>query len=57
MRRPIDAETARRGRWIPWLFVAFFAVVFTANGLLIAFALESYTGLDGADAAIHSVLR
>ncbi|MGE5145865.1 MAG: FixH family protein [Candidatus Eiseniibacteriota bacterium] len=48
MRR--DAEPARRSRWIPWIFVAFFAVVFTANGLLIAFALESWTGFDGADA-------
>lgn len=48
MSAPMRAE--RRSRWIPWSFVGFFAVVFLANGLLIAFALSSWTGLDGKDA-------
>jgi nitrogen fixation protein FixH len=42
--------TERRSLWIPWSFVGFFAVVFLANGLLITFALSSWTGLDGKDA-------
>jgi nitrogen fixation protein FixH len=45
-----DSLPARRSRWIPWTFVGFFLVVFIANGLLIVFALTSWTGLDGADA-------
>ena len=48
MSRP--ADPVRRSRWIPWSFVGFFAVVFVANGLLIVFALSSWTGFDGADA-------
>ena len=32
-------------RYIPWLFVAFFGVVFAANGALVAVAVESFTGL------------
>ena len=38
-------EGARRGNWIPWAFVAFFGVVLAANGALIWFAFESWTGL------------
>lgn len=33
------------GRWIPWAFVAFFLVVFAANGTMIAVALGTWTGL------------
>lgn len=44
------ASGPRRSRWIPWIFVGFFAVVFVANGLMIAFAFTSWTGFDGADA-------
>ncbi len=36
---------AARGRWIPWLFVAFFAVVVAVNGVMIWLALSSWTGL------------
>lgn len=52
MTRPVSAnqhtggDESRSGdRYIPWLFVAFFAVVFAANGVLIAIAWESFTGL------------
>ena len=34
-----------RGRWIPWLFVGFFVVVATVNGVMIWYALSSWTGL------------
>lgn len=37
--------TSPGARWIPWTFVAFFAVVFAANGALLYFALDSWTGL------------
>ncbi|MGF1626362.1 MAG: FixH family protein [Alphaproteobacteria bacterium] len=41
---------ARRGRWIPWAFVGFFAVVFAVNGVMLTFALGTFNGLsvDGA---------
>jgi len=32
-------------RYIPWIFVAFFAVVFAANGALVTVALDTFTGL------------
>lgn len=39
-----------RDWWIPWTFVAFFAVVFAVNGVMVYFALESWTGLSERDA-------
>jgi len=36
---------AHDDRWIPWTFVAFFAVVVGANGVMAAFAVGSWTGL------------
>jgi nitrogen fixation protein FixH len=36
--KPID-------RWMPWLFVLFFAVVFAVNGVMVYFAAASWTGL------------
>ena len=39
------AQTARAGRWIPWLFVVGFLVVFAANGIMITLAFQSWTGL------------
>ena len=34
-----------KSRWIPWLFVGGFLVVFAANGLMITLAFQSWTGL------------
>ena len=34
-----------RGRWIPWLFVGFLVVVAAVNGVMIWYALSSWTGL------------
>jgi nitrogen fixation protein FixH len=39
-------EDGPRDRWIPWMFVVFFAVVFGANGMLVYFAAASWTGLE-----------
>jgi len=39
-----------RSRWIPWAFVGGFAVVFAANGIMVTFAMSSWTGLDTRDA-------
>lgn len=39
-------EDSPRDRWIPWTFVAFFAVVLGANGALVYFAAASWTGLE-----------
>ncbi len=33
------------GYWIPYTFLGFFAVVFLANGIMLYFALDSWTGL------------
>ena len=38
------------GRWIPWIFVAFFGVIFIVNGIMLYFALDSWTGLSTRDA-------
>lgn len=36
---------ATRGRYIPWLFVAGFAIVFAVNATMIALAVGSFSGL------------
>lgn len=38
-----------RDRWIPWMFVAFFGVVVAANGIMVYFAMASFTGLQTQD--------
>ncbi|MDX6751656.1 FixH family protein [Geminicoccaceae bacterium 1502E] len=40
------ADAGRRGRWIPWIFVAGFAVVTAVNATMIWIAVDSFTGLD-----------
>lgn len=45
-----DSASGRRDdRWIPWLFVGFFAVVLIANGTLAYLATASFTGLQTDD--------
>ena len=34
-----------QSRWIPWLFVGLFGVVLAVNGIMVAIALDSWTGL------------
>lgn len=34
-----------QGRWIPWTFVGLFGVVLLANGIMVAVAFDSWTGL------------
>lgn len=41
---PSDANTPvpkGKSNWIPWLFVAFFVVVFAVNGVMIALAVDT----------------
>lgn len=45
MAPPDSTREARQGRWIPWLIVAFFAVVFAANGVMVYIATTTFTGL------------
>ena len=47
-----DALHRRFGgdRWIPWTFVAFFAVVFAANGTMVAIGFATWTGVTTDDA-------
>jgi nitrogen fixation protein FixH len=43
-------QPSRIDRWIPWMFVAFLAVVLVANGTLVAIALSTWTGLSTTNA-------
>lgn len=38
-------DDASRYRWVPWLFVAFIGVVVVVNGIMVWFAVTSFTGL------------
>jgi nitrogen fixation protein FixH len=41
----MTALSMRNGRYIPWLFVAGFVLVFTVNATMIWFAVGSFSGL------------
>lgn len=43
---PGGRRARQPGWYIPWLFVAFFLVVFAANGVMIWIAMATYTGLE-----------
>lgn len=43
--RPNPGAGQRSGRLIPWIFVASFAVVAAVNGVMIAYAVNTFTGL------------
>ncbi|MCW9035643.1 MAG: FixH family protein [Alphaproteobacteria bacterium] len=40
------AQARQRSWWYPWIFVAFFAVIITVNGIMIYFATSTFTGLE-----------
>lgn len=47
--RPAAGATLRpRGWWYPWLFVAALGLVVAVNGVLISYAVGSFSGLDTA---------
>lgn len=41
----MSVPAARRSRWIPWAFVAFFGVVLAANAVMIVLAITTWPGL------------
>lgn len=43
------ADPVRRDRWIPWVFVAGFAVVVAVNATMIVYAVSSFSGLATAN--------
>jgi nitrogen fixation protein FixH len=43
---PSSLAGDRRSRWIPWAFVAFFGIVFLANGAMIVIAMATWPGLE-----------
>jgi nitrogen fixation protein FixH len=45
-----NGDGQRRSRWIPWAFVGFFVVLAAIQGVMIWFAIESFSGLTAADA-------
>jgi nitrogen fixation protein FixH len=56
-RTPPQAENAhrQRGWWIPYTFVAGFAVVLAANGAMLYFALSSFSGLSTKQAYVEGL--
>ena len=42
----VDIAEPRKSAWIPWIFVGAMGVVFAVNGLLVYFALSSWTGIE-----------
>ena len=46
----MNAIPALRGRYIPWIFIACFAVVIAVNATMIWFAVGSFSGLYAAHA-------
>lgn len=40
-----EAQPARRSRWIPWVFVGGFLVVFTANAIMVWASVSTFTGV------------
>lgn len=45
---PLIAQPKKRPRswWYPWIFVAFFAVIISVNGVMMYFAFSSWSGLE-----------
>ena len=41
----MSTAVASRSRYIPWLFVAGFAIVIAVNGVMVWFAVGSFSGL------------
>ncbi len=49
-RDPSEGQPeARSGRWIPWTFVGMFGVILAANGIMVAFAFGTWSGLSADD--------
>ena len=43
------SKQRKPGWWYPWIFVAFFAVIVSVNGVMMYFAFDSWTGLETKD--------
>ncbi|MDV7341147.1 FixH family protein [Terasakiella sp. A23] len=43
------SKQRKLGWWYPWIFVGFFAVIITVNGIMMYFAFSSWTGLETKD--------
>ena len=49
------AAEARRGAWIPWVFVGAFALVLVANGALVYLATATFNGLTSENAYVEGL--
>ena len=49
-RTTASGDRGRRSRWIPWTFVWGFVVILAANGIMVFFAFDSFTGISTDDA-------
>ncbi len=43
------SKQRKPGWWYPWIFVGFFVVVVSVNGIMMFFAFDSWTGLETKD--------
>ncbi|MEQ8699381.1 MAG: FixH family protein, partial [Bauldia litoralis] len=43
--QPKARTQARTGRWIPWTFVGMFGVILAVNGIMVAVAFDTWSGL------------
>jgi len=41
----VQQDTPRKSAWIPWVFVAAMGLVVVVNGVMVTFAVKSWTGL------------
>lgn len=48
-------QSNQKGNWIPYLFLLAFAVVFTANGIMIATAMDSFPGFSSEYQQVKSL--
>ena len=48
-RANMSDDRERRSRWIPWAFVWGFVVILAANGIMVFFAFDSFTGVSTDD--------
>lgn len=46
----VAGDPERRSRWIPWVFVGFFLIVLSVNGVMIFVAFSTWTGLEAQSA-------
>ena len=50
-----DPRDMKSARWIPYLFLMAFVIVFAANGVMIATAMDSFPGFSDEYNQVHNL--